>query len=406
MQGHGERDTASTRARRLQRRSPTALGRENYMVEKLVLAQAGSVPDDAAVVVVAGPKTDFFPPEIDALKKYLDKAGKLLLQIDPPDKADSPPLSNLIALAHEWGMEVGNDIVVDASGMGRLIGTDASVARRRHLWLASDHRELQLRDGVSAGALGHAGDGRRQRTHRAALCANQPAKLGGSRHQGHAGHRQSVARRDERRQEGARSRSRPPHRRRQHRLRRPRPSRSRPIPRRRNRKRVWRSSAIRTSPPTPALGIQGNRDLFMNILGWLSQQENLIAIRPKNPEDRRITLTDTQQRNIIWLSLLVIPACIFGTGVYSWCAEATLDARPAIHHRAAGRADRPRRLHLLRRFGRAGERDRHDAGTRVRRARRRQDRRAQGQVGIGRNDEREERRGDVADDGAARRKGE
>ncbi len=46
------------------------------------------------------------------------------------------------------------------------------------------------------------------------------------------------------------------------------------------------------------------------------------------------------------------------------------------------------------------------AGTRVRRTRRRHDRRAQGQVGNGRNDEREERRGGVADDGAARRKGE
>ena len=37
------------------------------------------MPDDASVVVVAGPQTDFFPPEIDALKKYLDKNGKLLL---------------------------------------------------------------------------------------------------------------------------------------------------------------------------------------------------------------------------------------------------------------------------------------------------------------------------------------
>ena len=85
------------------------------------------MPDDAAVVVVAGPRTDFFPPEIDALKKYLDKAGKLLLELDPPDKADSPPLTNLIALAHDWGIDVGNNVVVDASGMGRLIGTDASV---------------------------------------------------------------------------------------------------------------------------------------------------------------------------------------------------------------------------------------------------------------------------------------
>ena len=66
------------------------------------------------------------------------------------------------------------------------------------------------------------------------------------------------------------------------------------------------------------LGIQGNRDLFMNTIGWLSQQENLIAIRPKTPQDRRITLTATQQSNITLISLLVIPACIFGTGVYAW----------------------------------------------------------------------------------------
>ncbi len=66
------------------------------------------------------------------------------------------------------------------------------------------------------------------------------------------------------------------------------------------------------------LGIQGNRDLFMNIVGWLSQQENLISIRPKEADDRRITLTATQQSNIVWLSLLIIPACIFGTGVYTW----------------------------------------------------------------------------------------
>ena len=114
------------RSRRLQG-DRRRLTRENYTVDKLVLAQAGSVPDDAAVVVVAGPKTDFFPGEIDALKTYLGKQGKLLLEIDPPDKLDSPPLTNLIALTHDWGIDVGNDIVVDVSGMGQLIGTDQSV---------------------------------------------------------------------------------------------------------------------------------------------------------------------------------------------------------------------------------------------------------------------------------------
>ncbi len=66
------------------------------------------------------------------------------------------------------------------------------------------------------------------------------------------------------------------------------------------------------------LGIQGNRDLFMNTIGWLSQQENLIAIRPKDADDRRVTMTAAQQTNVTWLSLLFIPAIIFGTGFYSW----------------------------------------------------------------------------------------
>ena len=66
------------------------------------------------------------------------------------------------------------------------------------------------------------------------------------------------------------------------------------------------------------LGVQGNRDLFLNTIGWLSQQENLISIRPKSPNDSRITLTATQQTNIMLLSLLVIPGFIFGSGVYSW----------------------------------------------------------------------------------------
>ena len=72
------------------------------------------------------------------------------------------------------------------------------------------------------------------------------------------------------------------------------------------------------SAANAGLGIQGNRDLFMNIIGWLSQQENLISIRPREADDRRITLTATQQSNIGWLSLLVIPGLIFFAGIFTW----------------------------------------------------------------------------------------
>jgi hypothetical protein len=66
------------------------------------------------------------------------------------------------------------------------------------------------------------------------------------------------------------------------------------------------------------LGIQGNRDLFMNTLGWLSQQEGLIAVRPKAPEDRRLTMTADQVNQVMILSIFLIPAAIFGLGIYTW----------------------------------------------------------------------------------------
>ena len=79
-----------------------------------------------AVRIVAGPRTDFFPPEIDALKKYLDKSGKLLLEIDPPEKPDSQPLTNLIALSHDWGIDVEVDLEAsDEEGTAVLRIVDA-----------------------------------------------------------------------------------------------------------------------------------------------------------------------------------------------------------------------------------------------------------------------------------------
>ena len=125
-QGHGERDPNSGERDGYQAIN-TNLTNENYGVEKLVLAQTSKVPDDASALIVAGPKTDFFGPEVDAIKTYLENSGKLLLMLDPPAKDDSPALPNLVALAHEWGVDATNTMVVDASGMGRLIGADASV---------------------------------------------------------------------------------------------------------------------------------------------------------------------------------------------------------------------------------------------------------------------------------------
>ena len=66
------------------------------------------------------------------------------------------------------------------------------------------------------------------------------------------------------------------------------------------------------------LGIQGNQDLFLNTVGWLAQQESLISIRPRDPEDRRLTLSAQAQRNVAYLAWLGIPGAVFVLGVWSW----------------------------------------------------------------------------------------
>ena len=56
----------------------------------------------------------------------------------------------------------------------------------------------------------------------------------------------------------------------------------------------------------------------MNAVNWLAQQENLIAIRPKEADDRRVTMTANQQLRVLILSLFVVPLVVLGSGVYTW----------------------------------------------------------------------------------------
>jgi ABC-type uncharacterized transport system involved in gliding motility auxiliary subunit len=311
-QGHGERDTTSSE-RDGYNAIVSALTHENYVVDKVVLAQAGSVPKDAAIVVVAGPRTDFFPNEIDALKTYVGAAGKLFLQIDPPDKADSPPLARLIGLAHDWGMDVGNNIVVDVSGMGRLIGTDASVPVAatypvhpitQKFTLITAYPLARSVTPVNGGVEGHTAQSFVETSPRSWAETDIKALLtsGQVKFEAEKGDKQgpvSIAAAVS--AAAAPAGATPP----------AEGAEAKPE----SRVVVFGDSDFAANA---TLGIQGNRDLFLNTVGWLSQQENLISIRPKEAEDRRVTMTASQQSNIGWLSLLIIPGLIFALGVQTW----------------------------------------------------------------------------------------
>jgi ABC-type uncharacterized transport system involved in gliding motility auxiliary subunit len=314
LQGHGEKDTTASE-RDGYNGIASALGSENFKVETLALVQQPAVPADASIVVVAGPKTDLFPPEIEALKKYLAGGGKVLILIDPPQKVDSPPCTNLIALAKEWGIDIGNNVVVDVSGAGQLIGTDESVPVAIHypthpitdkFGLLTAYPFARSVTAASGGANGRTAQSFIEsspaswgETDLADMFKGQPVKndkakdVQGPVSLGVAASEPVKGAAPAKAATGDKAEA----------------------PKREARLVVVGDSDFAANF---ALGIRGNRDLFLNTLSWLSQQENLISIRPKDPDDRRISLTADQQRWVSIFALLILPAAIFGAGIYSW----------------------------------------------------------------------------------------
>lgn len=317
-QGHGEKDTTSS-DRGGYSAITAALGSDNYGVDKVVLAQTREVPADATVVVIAGPQTDFLQPEIDAIRTYVAKGGKVLAMVDPPeDPTKGLPL--LDGFLREWGFNIGNNIVVDASGIGQLLGTDASVpvaasypphAITTNFGLMTAYPLARSVDAIEGGVDGRTpqplvqtsaqswaeadiaalgkGDGRVE------LNADKgdkpgPISLGAAVSAPVADAPAPEPKPDQ-------------------------PAGTPDAPKPESRLVVFGDSDFAANG---ILGVAGNRDFFMNTVNWLAQQENLIAIRPREPEDRRLTLTADDQSRIFLLSVFILPGLVFAAGIYSW----------------------------------------------------------------------------------------
>ena len=116
LDGHGERALQEFSAQTGYGQLRQALEQESDEVATLNLLKVGEVPDGADLVIVAGPKSDVLEAEADALERYLQRGGHVMLLIDPV------PLPNLARLAARHGIEAPLDIVVDRSN--QLLGSD------------------------------------------------------------------------------------------------------------------------------------------------------------------------------------------------------------------------------------------------------------------------------------------
>ncbi len=123
LTGHGEKDveqggeTSMTRAK-------STLESKNYLVKTLNLAAENRIPEDASVIVIAGPIKPVSKNEVTLLGEYLNNGGSLVVMEDPTiltEFGDEPdPLAEMLATG--WGIMLHNDVVID------LGSTDPTVA--------------------------------------------------------------------------------------------------------------------------------------------------------------------------------------------------------------------------------------------------------------------------------------
>jgi ABC-type uncharacterized transport system involved in gliding motility auxiliary subunit len=106
LTGHGEADVDDSGASGLSQLKK-ALEDENLAVEPLLLANLEDVPSEADAVVIAGPDRSLLDRELDALGRYLEQGGGVLVLVDPI------VVTHLEERLLEWGFDVGNDVIVD-----------------------------------------------------------------------------------------------------------------------------------------------------------------------------------------------------------------------------------------------------------------------------------------------------
>ena len=108
VEGHGEADVTNQQDPGGYAAAKLALEQENYEVKTLVLPSAQSIPADASAVVIPGPDRPLTDHELTLLDAYLKGGGHLAIMVGPRQGDD-----RLAKLLSDWGVKLGSNIVID-----------------------------------------------------------------------------------------------------------------------------------------------------------------------------------------------------------------------------------------------------------------------------------------------------
>lgn len=116
LEGHGER-SPYREANHDFSLFASKLASKGYRIENLNLTQTSSIPQNTNVLVLASPKVPLLPGEIDILRAYIERGGNLLWLADPEQAIDG-----LDMLSDQLTIEFLPGIIVDPNS--QLMGLD------------------------------------------------------------------------------------------------------------------------------------------------------------------------------------------------------------------------------------------------------------------------------------------
>jgi ABC-type uncharacterized transport system involved in gliding motility auxiliary subunit len=279
----------------------TDLESRNYKVSTLNLLATNQIPQDASVVVIAGPKKPFTDAQVGLLDAYIMDGGSVVVMEDPTidtQFGDFPdPLAN--DLAQTYGIVLGNNVIVDAYGyqtfqnayfavgyqyathvitqkmstMGTGFQNARSVTAESSAGTDYSKTQLILTVDQSWGETDMASVQNNSVTFDQGVDLVGPVPLA------------VVA-------DGTTDKARLV---------------------------VFGDSDFATNA---YYGFYGNSDMIINSIDWAAKEENLISLTPKTTVDRYLVQPQAYTMGLIFLgSLVVIPGIVLAAGIGSWLAR-------------------------------------------------------------------------------------